>query len=214
MRDVLTVRTTHYLNEMLDVPASRDRARTPRPAAYCSPCNQAIEMACSSEETRISRTWLVTQMHQGLRGVGVGFRFPGEREKGNSATRPPETNKGNVLNCCGKMPSLRKAGLPGSFSLPKQLRMSPSPTRQKRATTLPENVFWSPVFFTRSPRTALMLRQEWSGSSAGSGGLKSWLRESRASSGAETVTQLVSVTSCFTVSSLISQRLSDAAYDG
>jgi hypothetical protein len=29
MRDVLTVRTTHYLNEMLDVPASRDRARTP-----------------------------------------------------------------------------------------------------------------------------------------------------------------------------------------
>ena len=37
------------------------------------------------------------------------------------------TNKGDVLNCCGKMPSLRRAGLPGSFNLPKQLRMSPSP---------------------------------------------------------------------------------------
>ena len=35
--------------------------------------------------------------------------------------------KGDVLNCCGKMPSLRRAGLPGSFNLPKQLRMSPSP---------------------------------------------------------------------------------------
>ncbi len=30
------------------------------------------------------------------------------------------TNKGDVLNCCGKMPSLRRAGLPGSFNLPKQ----------------------------------------------------------------------------------------------
>ena len=64
MRDVLTVRTTHYLNEMPDVPASRDRARAPQPAAHYSPCNQAIEMACSSEETRISRTWLVTQLHR------------------------------------------------------------------------------------------------------------------------------------------------------
>jgi len=32
-------------------------------------------------------------------------------------------NKGDVLDCFGKMPSLRRAGLPGSFSLPKQLRM-------------------------------------------------------------------------------------------
>src|SRR5208337_2310464 len=38
-------------------------------------------------------------------------------------------NKGNDLNCCGKMPSLRTAGLPGSFNLPKQLQMSPSPTK-------------------------------------------------------------------------------------
>ncbi len=30
-------------------------------------------------------------------------------------------NKGDVLNCCGKMPSLRRARLPGSFNLPKQL---------------------------------------------------------------------------------------------
>src|SRR5271165_3042454 len=33
-----------------------------------------------------------------------------------------------VLICCGKMPSLRRAALPGSFNLPKQVRMSPSPT--------------------------------------------------------------------------------------
>jgi hypothetical protein len=33
-----------------------------------------------------------------------------------------------VFNCCGKMPSLRRAGLPGSFNLPKQLRRSPLPT--------------------------------------------------------------------------------------
>ena len=36
------------------------------------------------------------------------------------------TNKGDVLNCCGKMHSLRRAGLPGSFNLLKQLQMSPS----------------------------------------------------------------------------------------
>ena len=30
------------------------------------------------------------------------------------------TNKADVLNCCGKMPSLRRAGLPGSFNLPIQ----------------------------------------------------------------------------------------------
>src|SRR5271157_5854830 len=36
--------------------------------------------------------------------------------------------QGDVLNCCGKMPSLRRAGLPGSFNLPKQLRASSSPT--------------------------------------------------------------------------------------
>ncbi len=36
-------------------------------------------------------------------------------------------NKGDVPNCCRKMPSLRRAGLPGSFNLPKQLRMSPLP---------------------------------------------------------------------------------------
>src|SRR5271157_2004773 len=37
-------------------------------------------------------------------------------------------NKGDVPNCCRKMPSLRRAGLPGSLNLPKQLRMSPLPT--------------------------------------------------------------------------------------
>ena len=34
-------------------------------------------------------------------------------------------SKGDVVNCCGKMPSPRRAGLPGSFNLSKQLRMSP-----------------------------------------------------------------------------------------
>ena len=38
------------------------------------------------------------------------------------------TDKRDVLNCCGKMPGLRRAGLPGSFNLPRQLRMFPSPT--------------------------------------------------------------------------------------
>src|SRR5271157_2219743 len=38
------------------------------------------------------------------------------------------TNKGDDLNCCGKRPSLRKAGLTGSCSLPEQLGMSPSST--------------------------------------------------------------------------------------
>ena len=36
--------------------------------------------------------------------------------------------KGDVRNCCGKMPSLRRAGFPESFNSPKQLRISPSPT--------------------------------------------------------------------------------------
>jgi hypothetical protein len=47
--------------------------------------------------------------------------------------QPNTTNKGYVLNCCGKMPSLRRAGLPGSFSLPKQLGTSPPPTPDRGA---------------------------------------------------------------------------------
>ncbi len=50
--------------------------------------------------------------------LGPFQAFRGEAE--------PGTNKGDVLNCCRKMPSLWRAGLPGSFNLPKQLRMSPS----------------------------------------------------------------------------------------
>jgi len=34
--------------------------------------------------------------------------------------------------CCGRMPGLRRAGLPESFNLLKQLRMSPLPTAQVR----------------------------------------------------------------------------------
>jgi hypothetical protein len=34
-------------------------------------------------------------------------------------------NKGDVLNCRGKMPSLRKAGLPRSCDLPEHFGMSP-----------------------------------------------------------------------------------------
>jgi len=33
-------------------------------------------------------------------------------------------NKGDILNCRGKMPSLRRGGLHGSFNLPRELRMS------------------------------------------------------------------------------------------
>jgi len=47
------------------------------------------------------------------------------------------TNKGDDLNCCGKMTSLRKAGLTGSCSLPEQLGMSPSST-----TTLGQISAW------------------------------------------------------------------------
>jgi hypothetical protein len=37
-------------------------------------------------------------------------------------------DKGDILNCRGKMLSLRKGDLPGSFNLPRELRMSPLPT--------------------------------------------------------------------------------------
>src|SRR5271157_2273101 len=40
--------------------------------------------------------------------------------------------KGDVHNCCGRMPGLRRASLPGSFNLPKQLRTSPLPTPNGR----------------------------------------------------------------------------------
>ena len=43
----------------------------------------------------------------------------------NIHTRSRRT-KGDVLNCCDKMPSLGKARLPGSCNLPEQLEMSPS----------------------------------------------------------------------------------------
>src|SRR5271166_5296146 len=43
----------------------------------------------------------------------------------------------NDLNCCGKMPSLRRAGLPGSFNLPKQLRMSPFVYQSERQSQAP-----------------------------------------------------------------------------
>ncbi len=51
------------------------------------------------------------------------------RMQGNRTATPDLASpEEDVLNCCGKMPSLRRAGLPGSFNLPKQLRTSPSPT--------------------------------------------------------------------------------------
>ena len=34
-------------------------------------------------------------------------------------------NKGDVVNCRGKVPSLQRGGLPGSYNLPRELRMSP-----------------------------------------------------------------------------------------
>jgi hypothetical protein len=43
------------------------------------------------------------------------------------------TNKGDIHNCCGKMPSLRRGGLSGSFNLPRKLGVSPLPnTREGR----------------------------------------------------------------------------------
>src|SRR5208337_1646329 len=64
----------------------------------------------------------------------------------------------DVLNCCGKMHSLRRAGLPGSFNLPKQLRMSPS----RRASTTPGVSF--PRSEARDPEQdrQVLTRQTWS----------------------------------------------------
>jgi len=47
----------------------------------------------------------------------------------------PRGNKGDILNCRGNMPSLRRGGLPGSFNLPRGLRMSPLPTRMSPLPT-------------------------------------------------------------------------------
>ncbi len=49
----------------------------------------------------------------------VAFLAPGAR-----GIDGLDGNKGDVLNCRGKMPSLRRGGLPGSFDLPKELRLS------------------------------------------------------------------------------------------
>ena len=65
------------------------------------------------------------------------LRDTGQRQ---SRVRPGPELPGRLawprLPCCGKMPSLRRAGLPGSFNLPKQLRMSPSPTPGKSRNVL------------------------------------------------------------------------------
>src|SRR5208337_1854581 len=46
--------------------------------------------------------------------------------KAADARKDIDHEQRGVLNCCGKMHSLRRADLPGSFNLPKQLRMFPS----------------------------------------------------------------------------------------
>ena len=51
---------------------------------------------------------------------------PPEDTRWNYLTDILKANKGDVLNCCGKMPSLRKARLPASCNLPEQFGMSPS----------------------------------------------------------------------------------------
>ena len=48
--------------------------------------------------------------------------------EGSTVHPDPGANKGDDRNCCGKIPSLRRAGLLGPFNLPRQLRMSSSPT--------------------------------------------------------------------------------------
>src|SRR5208337_3239952 len=54
--------------------------------------------------------------------------------------RPSPLRKLNAirddLNCCGKMPSLRKARLPGLCNLPEQLGMSPSGAHKRFSTWL------------------------------------------------------------------------------
>src|SRR5271157_5171967 len=76
--------------------------------------------------------------------------------------------KGDVLNCCGKMPSLRRAGLPESSNLPKQLRISPLSTlsplptrtaiRQKLNQRLPE----AGPFLGLLADTSAVVRPGWS----------------------------------------------------
>ena len=45
------------------------------------------------------------------------------------ATESDITNKGDIHNCYGKMPSLRRGGLSGSFNLPRKLGVSPLPNQ-------------------------------------------------------------------------------------
>jgi hypothetical protein len=46
--------------------------------------------------------------------------------------RDRSANKGDVLNCRGKMPRLLRCGLPGSSNLPNEFRMSALPTPNVR----------------------------------------------------------------------------------
>jgi len=52
--------------------------------------------------------------------------------------------KGDVLNCCGKMPSLRRAGLPGSFNLPEIIATLPGPIRGSLGREQGEST-WDPL---------------------------------------------------------------------
>ncbi len=67
----------------------------------------------------------------------IGGRW--ERSGVDIRTRSRRTKEG-VLNCCGKMPCLRKARLPGSCNLPQQLgiflsrRRAPSGVRRNGST--------------------------------------------------------------------------------
>ncbi len=79
-------------------------------------------------DTRRHKLEVVKDLHQ-LEKLSQG---PVRRPAGlnSPATRSSagfvmwRANKGDVLNCCGKMPSLRKARLPGSCNLPEQFYQS------------------------------------------------------------------------------------------
>ena len=81
---------------------------------------------------------------------GVCLVGRGEHQGGRQGGGPglPGANKRDVLNRSGKMPSLRKAGLPGSCNSPEQLGMSPSRHRPlipgaRKAWPLPLLAFMS-----------------------------------------------------------------------
>jgi hypothetical protein len=70
-----------------------------------------------------SRAELIRKVETGKAELARSSPFPsGFSSRGTQKKKENRGTKGDVTNFCGKMPSLRKAGLPGSCSLAEQLQ--------------------------------------------------------------------------------------------